>query len=193
MKFKKTLLIAILPTLLFAGSAWAQSWNKSAKPAFNWGQESEQAVPDVAGVSAYTANFKLQQLNSFSGPCPDDFADQCFFSCTCFEFDGSGSGTAFGKAPSGNVGLDLTVDFGDFAGDPDGGCAPTYGALFVTGSKDAELLDLSGTTCESFGSQMTFIGGFDFHGPGPNSCDGAGTANFKGLKLKLKGKYRKIC
>ena len=173
-------------------NSWAQSWDKTAKPVFTWSQQSGHSVPATAGVSGYSANLKLEEVNDFSGPCPDDFSDQCIVSCECVEFQGTGSGSAIGSA---TAEVELTLDDGDFAGDPDGGCVPSYGTVFISGSKDDEELDLSGTTCQSFGSLEAFIGGFDFDEPGTNSCDGAGTANLGGAKtqLKLKGKYRKTC
>lgn len=194
----KTLLIALSVTIIFGGtSTWAQSWGKSVNsaPAFVWGDQSIQVPLDglAAKVVSYTGNLNLQSPTSFPGPCPDFFANQCIVACECYEFLGSGSGSVFGKVSSGNVFLELTEDFGDFAGDPDGGCVPAYGALGITGSKDSEVLDLSGTVCQSFGSATTFIGGFDFYTASSTTCDGAGTANISSkLKLTLKGKSRKF-
>jgi len=197
MRQAKTPLVALLVTILFgATSTWAQSWGKSANsdPALVWGDRSNQVSPDVASgaVESYSGNLKLTQVNNFGGPCPDAYANQCVdVGCECFEFAGSGSGSVFGKVTSGNAFLELTVDLTDFAGDPDGGCLPTFGALGIMGSKDDEVLDLSGTSCGSFGSGLAFIGGFDFNMSSTTTCDGGGTANFSS-SLTLKGKARKL-
>ncbi len=178
-------LVAVLAMMLGAAPAvFAQGANQTHQ----WPARPDSAAvgPDVAGPHkvGYSAAFHLTP-NATPGVCPDAYANQCPVGpCVCLYLTGHANGNRIGKAPNGNVLGEITLDTGNVPGDPDGNCFPSYGAIYVLGSKDLEILDFTGAMCEAFGTGQlqTFNGGWEFDDVSTTTFDGVGQANGKFLK-----------
>jgi hypothetical protein len=170
------MLLGTAPAVLAAGADQSHQW--PAKP--------KVVSPDVAGPHrvAYSASFRLM-ASVTAGVCPDVYANQCASgSCICLYLVGHGAGNRIGRVPEGQVFGELTLDVGDVPGDPDGNCFPSFGAIQIVGSKDAELLDFTGAMCEAFGTAelQIFNGGWEFDTQSFTTFDGLGQARGKFLR-----------
>jgi len=145
----RVLVLTILIAIFGAGASWA------------WGPEAKTVKPDAAKLklTAYSVTLKLVLNDVVDGtPCSNDYAICASGDCNCFEF----SGTATGTAGSGAAEFSFTYDFGDIVPtyNDNGDCAPVAGEIDISGSKDDEVLLISGSACDTLNGGSPLIGGF---------------------------------
>lgn len=161
----------------------ADQW--AAKP------DSSASGPLVVHPVGYGSIFKLTTVTT-PGVCSSGYAHQCASgTCECLTLTGKGSGSRFGVASA--VSGEMTLDLGNQPGDPDGVCFPTFGFLEFVGTKDTEILDFTGASCEGFDAgTTTFNGGWEFAAPGISTFDAVGQAKgtfgLDTLKLTMNGR-----
>ena len=195
---KSTLLaVSVLASAFSAGAAapaWAQHWGKSAPGT----SPQSKSKPDSSGLSSYSATFLFPSNTPSNSKCNVDYSSVCGSgSCHCFDFVGSGKGT-FGKTvTSSDAELFMTLDDGDSvitnnSSNPDAQCFPVTADLFITGTKDNELIFLNGAACDLLNGTGPFVGGFIlFNGNSVTLLEAAGiqagTFTTQGFKLILNG------
>lgn len=155
-----------------------------------------------SGVVNYSASISFDESEEQTPAiCTQGYSSQCGdmseTNCDCFLFSrASGSGSTIGKIS--NASLDISVNLDNANQTSNGFCAPSWGDLMVTGSKDTEELQIPGTMCfpdGAFGGKFVFVGGFQLAAPTNSLTSVFGTsvsvASPKYL-LKLKGRACKI-
>ena len=110
------------------------------------------AAPVRAGH--YSATFTGVVTNfTMAGFCntdPSDFSNQCpSGNCDCIELQGTVTGNIIGHTARGAVQVNITYDQGasqvGWAGEAN--CGPIYGAARITGNRDVEEIDFTGSMC----------------------------------------------
>lgn len=183
---KSRLIATILVLTAFVAGTASAEWN-GAK-----GSAETTAAPATAKPTKWSVNMTiLESAGPTSGPCTggDGLADYCpTGDCACYTYTGSASGSA----GSGPVTFLETFDMGGSIGGANSGCAPAYGDIEITGSKDTESIAFEGADCGSAFTSNLLIGGCqivasDIYGQGAlGDCAGTYSTSFR-TKFSIKG------
>jgi len=210
---RKAIVLALSASVLAASSAPSHVVDSlvhvhelgTTSPILSWSPD--QPPPQVSaqtsggsGQVGYKAKFVFPTGTVVARAiCPDGYANQCGAdssnpaNCYCFIASGVGRGSTFGKSIS--TSLEITVDAADSFDDVLGFCAPSWGELFITGTKEDETVALSGASCFPLGLSLPFLfnGGFEFAAPSTVFSDAFGPSTSgevvhgQGFVMRLKG------